>query len=963
MIQSEGTILHYWPLTETGTSTFSSLTSTSTISIFNGAAGGASGFVDGTSISFDGNNDYGVSSGNIDLTQTSKVVAEGLFYFNSFNGTDDLGFETGTFYGSNGSIHFNPNASAPSNTMVAFLNRNFSGGGDQMNSASFSRPSAANWHHIVIVFDIATTSQEEVAMYVDGVLQSRISKPQSNESTGNFGSNPLYLMSRAGTALFSQGKMQHFALYTDLSQSRIQAHYEAAFGLLSSSTAGTLTSTAQSTSTATLSWTNAFGGIAPITMQLQRSPANAGMWTNVSGANSSPATVTGLTHNTAYDFRVSFTDASSTTAYSNTLSLTTDFQSSTATSTVRLADLWDNLYDNLNAPFQSPFARYVFNTNAAAINVIGTTTIYNSYGAWAQLGVRVDGVNLSPLAFTANGTKNFSVNIGTEGVNKQVEIITGLQSTAGGPTSLGSFVSQVIYPASASFNVLAPTTTNRVLFYGDSISVGGNSTNPVYQAYVPLLRTTYGLNTMLEGWGYRTLYDDASTTGAISSFVSHIASSSPGAIWIAIGTNDYGLNKWSAAAFGSALADTLDAIHTALPTARVFCQTPLVRGSENSTNGSGSNLPNYRTSMINACTSRSDFAYVVDGPSLLSLSDLADGLHPSTSGFVKYANRIAPYLASTSFSVAGPTSGSLDTSTDFTVTLGSNATFIGDELITVSDNGDGGTFTSSLGNSGVSSLTFDPATSTRSFTFTYRPSTVGVKNLSYSNNRSWINAATSTYTVEITSTPTPSVSTGGGGGGSFGGGSSVSSLSSSTPASLPPATANAIIFTRDLTLNAQGTDVYALQRFLNARGHTISRTGAGSPGNESSIFGSLTRQALIRFQTSVGITPATGYFGPLTRAFINKLGATPPPPATVQTTPTAITTPTTYTRDLTLGSTGSDVTALQTYLIQKEYLQPGYATGYFGTLTQSALIKFQQANDIVPALGYFGPKTREVVGR
>ncbi len=213
------------------------------------------------------------------------------------------------------------------------------------------------------------------------------------------------------------------------------------------------------------------------------------------------------------------------------------------------------------------------------------------------------------------------------------------------------------------------------------------------------------------------------------------------------------------------------------------------------------------------------------------------------------------------------------------------------------------------------------------------------------------------------STPTPTVSSGGGGGG--GGGSRITTTPVTTPVSgvLPPATANAIIFTRDLTLNAQGTDVYALQRFLNARGHTVSSTGAGSPGKESSIFGSLTRQALIRFQTSVGITPATGYFGPLTRAFINKLGATPPPPATVQTPPTTTSIPTIYTRDLTLGSKGSDVTALQTYLIQKEYLQPGYATGFFGTLTQSALIKFQQANDIVPALGYFGPKTREVVGR
>jgi peptidoglycan hydrolase-like protein with peptidoglycan-binding domain len=270
---------------------------------------------------------------------------------------------------------------------------------------------------------------------------------------------------------------------------------------------------------------------------------------------------------------------------------------------------------------------------------------------------------------------------------------------------------------------------------------------------------------------------------------------------------------------------------------------------------------------------------------------------------------------------------------------------------------DGITTSVSISSISVSSSTVSLSLSTtiysgQSVILSYSSTTNPVQDLSGNIADNFTSLIVTNNSTQAISTPTPIVSSsvGGGGGRVF------------VPAT-QPATANAIIFTRDLTLNSQGTDVYALQRFLNARGHTVSSTGAGSPGKETNVFGSLTRQALIRFQTSVGITPAIGYFGPLTRAFINKLGATPPPPTTVQTPPTTITTPTIYTRDLTLGSKGSDVTALQTYLIQKEYLQPGYATGYFGTLTQSALIKFQQANDITPAIGYFGPKTREVVGR
>lgn len=73
-------------------------------------------------------------------------------------------------------------------------------------------------------------------------------------------------------------------------------------------------------------------------------------------------------------------------------------------------------------------------------------------------------------------------------------------------------------------------------------------------------------------------------------------------------------------------------------------------------------------------------------------------------------------------------------------------------------------------------------------------------------------------------------------------------------------------FTRDLELGDTGEDVRSLQKFLNSKGFTIATTGPGSPGNETSIFGRATQQALIRYQQSMKITPAVGYFGPVTRS-------------------------------------------------------------------------------------------------
>jgi len=72
-----------------------------------------------------------------------------------------------------------------------------------------------------------------------------------------------------------------------------------------------------------------------------------------------------------------------------------------------------------------------------------------------------------------------------------------------------------------------------------------------------------------------------------------------------------------------------------------------------------------------------------------------------------------------------------------------------------------------------------------------------------------------------------------------------------------------------------------------------------------------------------------------------------------------------FTRDLTLGSTGSDVQALQVILNANGFQvaasgagSPGNESTYFGALTQSALGKWQAAKGVTPPAGYFGPLTR-----
>ena len=70
------------------------------------------------------------------------------------------------------------------------------------------------------------------------------------------------------------------------------------------------------------------------------------------------------------------------------------------------------------------------------------------------------------------------------------------------------------------------------------------------------------------------------------------------------------------------------------------------------------------------------------------------------------------------------------------------------------------------------------------------------------------------------------------------------------------------------------------------------------------------------------------------------------------------------TSDLTIGSKGAGVTTLQQFLIaQGDLTAVSAPTGYFGTLTQKALAKFQTANGIKPASGYYGPITRAYLAK
>lgn len=184
----------------------------------------------------------------------------------------------------------------------------------------------------------------------------------------------------------------------------------------------------------------------------------------------------------------------------------------------------------------------------------------------------------------------------------------------------------------------------------------------------------------------------------------------------------------------------------------------------------------------------------------------------------------------------------------------------------------------------------------------------------------------------------------------------LASLPVTTPSTFPE-----YIPAGDLTLGSSGSLVVTLQKYLiakNVGSQALRLSQAGATGN----FGPITEGALAEYQASIGISPANGYYGLATKIFIDSN----PLPST--TTGSIGNTNFVLTRNLYNSISGQDVLILQKFLNTNGFIVSAVGAGsinnettYFGNATQSAVIRFQIAHNISPAVGYVGPITRSIL--
>ena len=171
------------------------------------------------------------------------------------------------------------------------------------------------------------------------------------------------------------------------------------------------------------------------------------------------------------------------------------------------------------------------------------------------------------------------------------------------------------------------------------------------------------------------------------------------------------------------------------------------------------------------------------------------------------------------------------------------------------------------------------------------------------------------------------------------------------------ATCPSPLLTRDVQMGVSGESVRALQRYLNERGFSVAHSGIGSKGKETGYFGSMTKAALLKLQTSAHLK-TSGVLDVETRAFLGCATATASLPPSSSP----------FVRDLSVGMVGEDVRMLQKYLNKHGFSvatrglgAPGNESDTFGPRTRDAVKLLQTARKIVPANGYVGVTTRRSI--
>jgi lysophospholipase L1-like esterase len=268
---------------------------------------------------------------------------------------------------------------------------------------------------------------------------------------------------------------------------------------------------------------------------------------------------------------------------------------------------------------RNSFSEYSFNTNDDLIYIKGVVEQQN------LIHVYEDDVYSQSISITGGDLKPVTLSAGM----KKTTLINDW-NTAPVSEVLGCFLTDLRV---FNYEKVQTQSNDQIVLWGDSISVGGNATNPVNEGYGRLIQIEEGVQTAHLGWAYSKLSDIAATSGLISEQMAYMQTLFTGItgrkiVLIQIGVNDISA-ALSAEDFETYYGNFIDAIRALDTDIEVYCPGVLPYDGESALAAA------YRTAVSDLCSTRAWATYITPTGIITYPGDYADAVHPNTSGHDK----------------------------------------------------------------------------------------------------------------------------------------------------------------------------------------------------------------------------------------------------------------------------------------------------------------------------------------
>lgn len=144
----------------------------------------------------------------LNLSTFSLITISFWMWWDTFANNDKLALEHTATINSNAGFIVDPNSTAPVNGLIQIGFTKAAPVAAWVDG--FARPSAAAWHHYMLVMNRATPAN---FAWVDGAPQTLTTGTHTAGTYGNFINSTLNLMSRNKASLFGAGRMAELAMW------------------------------------------------------------------------------------------------------------------------------------------------------------------------------------------------------------------------------------------------------------------------------------------------------------------------------------------------------------------------------------------------------------------------------------------------------------------------------------------------------------------------------------------------------------------------------------------------------------------------------------------------------------------------------------------------------------------------------------------------------------------------------